>query len=88
METKTKRIQKVVSEGLCTCKWDPRGDYGLEGYQIDEEYSFERKECSEQGKFVRVTSISIEESGFFNHPFGDAMKVSTFNKIFNIDEEY
>ncbi len=76
----TKRKQIVLSEGLCTCKWEPRGDFGLEGYQRNTQYSFERKECTEQGKYMRVSTI--------NHPFGDTMRVITFNKIFTIDEEY
>ena len=79
METK-QRKQSVLSEGICECKFEPRGDYGLEGYQRNEKYSFERKECSEQGKYLRVSPI--------NHPFGDTMRVSTFNKIFTILEEY
>ncbi len=43
----------VVSEGHCTCIFEPRGDHGLEGYALNDRYKFQQMKDS-QGIYYRV----------------------------------
>ena len=57
------------------CKYEPRGDYGLEGYQLGEEY--------------RVTIVTDDEGSYYRiYPGGsdryyyETCKTGVFNKYF------
>lgn len=46
---------KMLSNGLCKCIYEPRGDNGLEGYQLENVYKFEEMFGGKQNrKYFRV----------------------------------
>jgi len=44
---------RVVQKGSVACVYEPRGDKGLEGYQLNEFYKFEEMQDS-KGIYYRV----------------------------------
>ena len=47
-----KKNRAVVNEGICKCIYEPRGDGGLEGFNIDALYRFQVVEKA--GRYVRI----------------------------------
>lgn len=78
-EEKTdKKMTKILDSGRCKCVYEPRGDYGLEGYQINEFYNFERKENYISAQYFRVYPDK-------NFPYyGENCTVRAFSKFFKI----
>lgn len=53
MDIKTPE-QGILKTGLCECIYEPRGDHGLEGYQLNEFYRFEFKRNKEGQEYYKV----------------------------------
>lgn len=46
---------KLLQSGLCECVYEPRGDHGLEGYQLRDSYRFAKMTPDKNGKdYYRV----------------------------------
>ena len=60
----------IISDGICECVYEPRGNGGLEGYNLGEHYPFQRCE-NEGGEYIRVFPVQLDDS--------DPLKVSWEN---------
>ena len=66
-----------VSFGIAFCKREPRGDSGLEGYQLGDEYAFRRMESDDpnESPYYRVFPS-------FGNDYYETCSVPTFKKYF------
>jgi len=66
--------------GSCTCICEPRGEHGLEGYQLDEKYLFERMVNNDTDKVhFKVYPCGIDyaeycKKGIFRRYFKESEK--------------
>ncbi len=57
---------KILTTGTAICIKEPRGEYGLEGYNKGDTYAFEVCHPDKLGdKYVRVYHGSTEESDYY-----------------------
>lgn len=52
---------KVIRTGTARCKFEPRGDNGLEGYVYNECYKFQLCEDA-KGKYYRVYPVKADNA--------------------------
>jgi len=70
---------RIISEGKARCIKEPRGDYKLEGYNLNDDYKFQQCDKDKNGKaYIRV---------FPSDDFYETCSTSTFSKYFKITEE-
>ena len=72
---------KEIGFGFCVCKCEPRGDNGLEGYQLHDRYLFRvmRDENIKARSHYRVFPV--------DPLFFETCSFRTFNKFFEREEE-
>ena len=69
----------ILETGICECIFEPRGDWGLEGYQLGEHYKYELKETQKDGKYYKVFP-----DRFLIASYGETCGKNTFKKCFHI----
>lgn len=71
---------KILEIGIAECKYEPRGDYGLEGYQLNQIYNYEYVDSIAHGQYYRVIPDK-------NMPeYKESCKRGAFHKCFTIKE--
>jgi hypothetical protein len=81
----------IISRGVARCKYEPRGEHGLEGYVLNDKYQFERCE-NDSGKYIRVFHCSMNPDETtpvdFTPPFYyETCGTGVFLKFFEIISE-
>jgi hypothetical protein len=52
---------KLISEGMAQCIYEPRGDCGLEGFDLDNHYKFENvKHETKGGEYYRLYHKDVD----------------------------
>lgn len=72
-------MNEIIESGRCKCVYEPRGDYALEGYQLNDFYDYELK-IGDKGRYFKVYPGSISRSRIY----GECCSVRTFRKCFEI----
>lgn len=62
---------KTIKSGACVCICDPSGDYGLEGFELNETYLFEKRDNGK--KYIKV---------FHDENHGECCGVNIFKRYF------
>ncbi len=63
----------------CRCVYEPRGDHGLEGYNLGDVYRYETKRDNDGTEYVRVYP---QDDPFELGKYYETCSVSNFNKYF------
>ncbi len=71
----------ILESGHCICKYEPRGDYGLEGYQLNEMYRYEVRHNDKDGTYYKVFPDK-----HLTPLYGETCSKKQFNKCFDIAE--
>lgn len=79
MEEEIKNTYAVLHSGRCKCIYEPRGDYGLEGFQLNKFYDYEMRESPKYGKYFKINCGDV-----FNPTYGQTCTPRAFNKFFGI----
>ena len=78
---------EIISYGKCICVYEPRGDYGLEGYQLGDEHPYQLKKSKDGKKYYKVFPITVKEmerKGMEDPIYGECCTSNQFKKCFNI----
>lgn len=70
---------KLLHRGRCKCVYEPRGDYGLEGYQLNLFYDYEMRQSEQHGRYYKVNCNDKLSPGY-----GQTCTPRAFNKFFEI----
>ena len=76
----TTKQSTILETGFCECKYEPRGDHGLEGYQRGDTYKWERKQNNSGEVYFKV----FPYKGFPS--YGETCSKNVFNKHFSITQ--
>lgn len=68
----------ILKTGLCECIREPRGEHGLEGYQLEQFYRYEFKRNKEGQEYYKVFPDSMFTS------YGETCSRITFKRHFKI----
>lgn len=75
----------VLDNGFCECMYEPRGDCGLEGYQLNTTYPYERKQNITTGEmYYKVFPINFLDKS--DRTYGETCSKKQFNKYFRITQ--
>ena len=71
---------EITDIGVAQCEAEPRGKNGLEGYDLNERYLFQRV-INAKGKYVRVYPCAGDD-------YYETCGVSVFKGFFSVVQEY
>lgn len=73
---------KVIKEGIAECVFEPRGDNGLEGYQLGDKYCYQAMDKDKNGKpYYRVYPESSNGFGTYYETCGPTIFAQYFKEI-------
>ena len=68
----------VTEEGVAVCTYEPRGDFGLEGYQLNSNYLYQYMETALGEKYARVyPAAETKKSNYY-----ETCRIGTFKRFF------
>ena len=67
----------MIDTGVATCVYEPRGDHGLEGFQLNQTYKYAAMETA-TGKYYRIYP-DTDFPGYY-----ETCSKSAFNKYFEV----
>lgn len=72
---------KILKIGTAKCIYEPRGDHGLEGYQLNQYYKYNLKE-DKKGQYYAIFPTHIDTSYY------ETCSLRVFKKFFNIENSF
>lgn len=72
-------MKEILETGKCQCIYEPRGDYGLEGFQLNDIYSYEKQKSIKNGIYYKIL-LNDQLSPLY----GEYCKQKAFNKCFKV----
>ncbi len=74
---------RIESKGVCECIYEPRGDHGLEGYQRNDKYFFEKAVNNDTNKVHFRIYPTLSRDNYY-----ECCRKGIFKRHFNIVKEF
>lgn len=72
----------ILVSGMCECIYEPRGDHGLEGYQLRDKYRFQKVTPDKKGRiYFRVFPDDVLIPSYY-----ETCSERSFEKYFNVTD--